>query len=67
VVVTIMSKFNREILCLRCKDDERLAPGYADAYAAEAASLRNRLTHFDGIGLTRADEAFLAARRTART
>ena len=61
-----MSKFNRDVLCLECKTDEKAAPGYPAADAAEVAACRNRLFNFPGIGLSPADEAFLAARRAAR-
>lgn len=68
---TIMSKFNRDIICMACKRDERDAPGYADADAAETASAlaSGRLrqpNHYPGVGLSPADAAFLAARRRAR-
>jgi hypothetical protein len=64
--ISIMSKFNRDTLCTACKDDERLAPGYAFADAAEAAAVRGGNYHFAGVGLSAADESFLAARRAAR-
>lgn len=62
----IMSKFNRETICSACKADERLAPGFAAADAAEIASVRAGAKDFPGVGLGPDDLAFLAARRAAR-
>lgn len=62
----ILSKFNQDTLCLDCKNDERLAPGYAAADAAEVASVRQGNYNFEGVGLSSADRAFLSARRAAR-
>ena len=64
---TIMSKFNTDTLCLPCKRDERLAPGYAAADEAEVAAVRAGGRHFPGVGLSPADAAFLADRRATRT
>ena len=63
---SIMSKFNTDTLCLPCANDESMAPGYARASAAEAEALRRGNRNFPGIGLSGADEAFLAARRARR-
>ena len=62
----IMSKFNRDIICTPCKDDECEAPGYAAADAAEVAAVRAGDYNFPGIGLSPQGQAFLAARRAAR-
>ena len=64
---TIMSKFNTQLLCLPCKEDERLAPGYAAADQAEVAAVRAGARNFPGAGLSAADAAFLADRRANRT
>jgi hypothetical protein len=64
--LSIMSKFNRDIICTPCKDDECEAPGYAAADAAEVAAVRAGDYNFPGIGLSPQDQAFLAARRAAR-
>jgi hypothetical protein len=61
-----MSKFNRDIICTPCKDDECEAPGYAAADAAEVAAVRGGNYNFPGIGLSPQDQEFLAARRAAR-
>jgi hypothetical protein len=63
---SIMSKFNRDILCTPCQDDECEAPGYAAADAAEVAAVRAGDYNFPGTGLSPQDQAFLAARRAAR-
>jgi len=65
--VSIMSKFNVDTLCDRCADDERLAPGYAEANKAEMAAVRQGDLNFPGIGLSSEDSAFLANRRKARS
>jgi len=61
-----MSKFNTEILCMDCKGDEVLAPGYAQASDREDLAVRAGHYNFGGVGLSDADRAFLAARRAAR-
>jgi hypothetical protein len=61
-----MSKFNRDIICTPCKDDECEAPGYAAADAAEVAAVRSGNYNFSGIGLSPQDHKCLAARRVAR-
>lgn len=65
-MISIMSKFNCDTLCRECKNDERLAPGYAAADEAEVAAVMAGLPNFAGVGLKLADDLFLAARRTAR-
>lgn len=55
----IMSKFNREELCLTCKDDEESAPGYEAASAAERVALKHGNPNFSGIGLSLRDREFL--------
>lgn len=62
----IMSKFNQDALCVDCKEDERLAPGFASADAAELAAVRAGVADYPGVGLGPKDQAFLAARRACR-
>jgi hypothetical protein len=66
LVLSMMSKFNTDILCTQCQDDECEAPGYAAADAAEVAAVRAGDYNFLGTGLSPQDHAFLAARRAAR-
>ena len=61
-----MSKFNFDLICLSCKDDERLAPGYANADKVEVAAVRAGYNNFPGVGLTLADRVFLVQRVAAR-
>jgi hypothetical protein len=63
---SIMSRFNTEQICNPCRADEKLAPNYATAEAAELAAVRAGIRYFEGIGLSPEDQAFLAARRAAR-
>jgi len=66
LALSIMSKFNTDIICTHCKDDECEAPGYAAADAAEFAAVKGGDYNFPGIGLAPQDREFLAARRAAR-
>lgn len=61
-----MSKFNTEQICLLCKMDETLAPGYALADEAECAAVNRRDYNFPGAGLRPADIAFIAQRLRER-
>lgn len=63
----IVSKFNLDWLCMDCKDDEEMAPGYAAADAAEIAQVRAGNRNYPGVGLSMADREFLAAARAARS
>lgn len=61
------SMFNWKILiCPECAKDERYAPGYAVAKATLQAEERRGNSDFEGVGLSNADRAFLAARRAQR-
>lgn len=62
-----MSMFNRDEICLPCKQDEIRAPGYEAARDAEAASCATGQFNYPGVGLSVADDAFLATRRNERT
>lgn len=48
--VTIMSMFNTEILCMECKQKEKLDPRYKQAQAADDAAIRAGNFNFKGIG-----------------
>ena len=61
-----MSKFNFDWIYLTCKEDERLAPGYANADNTEVSAVRAGYNNFPGVGLTLADRVFLAQRVAAR-
>ena len=60
------SMFNGQIICLLCKRDERMSPGYAAAALAEAQAVRNGDLNFPGVGLGPKDMAFLAERLKRR-
>lgn len=66
MVAFSLSFFNTEEVCMDCKEDERHAPGFAAARAAEEAAARGGNYNFPGVGLSAADDAFLAERRAAR-
>jgi hypothetical protein len=63
---TIVSKFNTDVICPDCKDDETQAPGHAHAAEVEEAHVRSGDYSFAGVGLSAEDLSFLAARRAAR-
>lgn len=64
--VHTMSRFNEDEICLLCQDDETQAPGYKAAYDAELAAVKAGDRNFPGVGLSKKDKAFLAARREER-
>ena len=63
---SMVSKFNTDTLCLACKADEKLAPGYRHADATEVEAVRHGDYNFPGVGLSAEDRTFLAARRELR-
>ena len=63
---TIMSLFNCDVICLDCKADEKLAPGYAGAADEERRAVMAGVRNYPGVGLSADDRAFLAARREER-
>lgn len=63
---TTMSTFNTDVICLDCADDEKKAPGYPAAAAAELSALKAGGYNFPGVGLSTADRAFLYTRLEAR-
>lgn len=52
-VDTILSMFNRDELCLECKQREERHPLYETARAAEEAAVRRGELDFPGIGRPR--------------
>lgn len=63
---SIMSKFNQDIICLDCRTDEKLAPGYKKASEAELQAVRSGVWNYSGVGLSAEDRAFLKQRRAER-
>jgi len=49
--ITIMSKFNKDIICMPCKEDERNHPDYKKASDEELAECKKGNYNFEGIGL----------------
>jgi hypothetical protein len=49
--VTTMSMFNRQIICMDCKEAERKRPDYAEAVKAERDAIQKGDYNFPGIGL----------------
>ena len=47
----IMSMFNEQTICMKCKDEERKRPDYEAAHAAEVAAVRAGDFNFKGVGL----------------
>ena len=48
--VTIMSMFNEDIICMKCKEEERKHPDYKKATDAEMEALKRGERNFKGIG-----------------
>jgi hypothetical protein len=61
-----LSYFNTEEICMDCSADEKLAPGFRAARAAEEAAVRGGNLNFPGLGLSAVNDAFLAERRRKR-
>jgi hypothetical protein len=66
LVSSAMSRFNTDVCCMPCLDDERLAPGYETAHAAETRAVRSGDYNYKGVGLAPADYAFLRERLEER-
>lgn len=62
----VMSRFNTDVICPACADDERYAPRYQAALIAEEEALRSGDRSFPGIGLEPQDIAVLKARLAKR-
>lgn len=61
-----MSMFDSAKLCFECKLDEREAPGYDAAVAAEADAVARGEETFIGVGLSIEARKFLSRKREAR-
>lgn len=62
----MMSFFNRDMLCLECKDDEVGAPNFRLAHLVESGAVIAGNPHFEGIGLADEDIEYLARKRKER-
>ena len=47
----ILSMFNTDVLCMKCKDEERKRPDYKAAQEADIAEIRKGNYNYEGIGL----------------
>lgn len=47
----ILSMFNTDVLCMKCKDEERQRPDYKAAQEADIAEIKKGNYNFEGIGL----------------
>lgn len=47
----IMSMYNRECICMKCKEAEQQRADYRQAVEADREAIRNGNRNFDGIGL----------------
>ena len=47
----IMSMFNTDVLCMKCKDEESKRPDYRQATEEEREAIRRGDRNFSGIGL----------------
>ena len=49
--VTIMSKFNKDIICIPCSYEEKMHPQYGKAIQAEIKECFKGNLNYEGIGL----------------
>ena len=49
--ITTMSMFNRQMVCLPCKHEEKLLPEYVNACKVELEEVRKGNMNFEGVGL----------------
>lgn len=49
-VITIMSRFNTDIICVPCETKEKAHPRYKEAWEAELAAVKRGDYNFPGIG-----------------
>jgi hypothetical protein len=49
--ITIMSKFNKDVICIPCKEEEKLHHKYKEASDVELAECKKGNYNFEGIGL----------------
>ena len=47
----ILSMFNTDVLCMKCKDEERKRPDYKAAQEADIAEIKKGNYNFEGMGL----------------
>jgi len=47
----IMSMFNTDCICIKCKEEETRRPDYKEAQEAERAAIAQGNRNFEGIGL----------------
>ena len=47
----ILSMYNTDVLCMKCKEEERKRPDYKEAQEADIAEIRKGNYNFEGIGL----------------
>ena len=48
---TIMSMFNTQVICVKCKEEETKHPDYDKARESEMAAWKNGEIYYQGIGL----------------
>jgi hypothetical protein len=51
LTVSVVSRFNTDVICLACEAKERAHPRYQEAVAAERTALQSGDRNFRGIGL----------------
>ncbi len=49
--VTIMSMYNTQIICMKCKDEEAKRPDYRTAQKADERAVKSGNYNFNGVGL----------------
>ena len=47
----IMSMYNRDCICMKCKEAEQQRPDYKEALEADRAAIQAGNFNFDGIGM----------------
>lgn len=50
ITISIVSRFNTDVLCLPCSEKERAHPLYSEAVAREEEAIRGGNLNFKGIG-----------------
>ncbi len=50
IAVSIVSRFNTDVICMECSYKERAHPQYAEAVAKEEEEIRRGNLNFPGIG-----------------
>ena len=51
--ITTMSMFNTEVICMKCKEAEKLRPDYNKAVEADVAEIKKGNYNFEGIGFAK--------------